>query len=277
MMTGEEAELKEQSNTSESREGNSNSERRDSLELARNIHEDDEEERPCSLNSQTAVTKERRSSHSSSPGSGRDTPEPDIESSLAYKSYTKSSRKRSKRYLPPDEPNEVNEWISEEVVSPESPALLRNKLLTAVVNQAEKDRKVIKDSEALESLLVDDLNSSSSSIQIGKFDESLQKKYYDDDTVFVSQNADKNCPVNNGRSASSLEDEKSTKSETSLLGCDNQQISAYKKGPKSAPGPVGVASRCTQTEWSWLEDMKRFDSLRSRLQHSTTPSDNVGG
>lgn len=278
MIRGEVAELKECSDASENRESCSSSEKRNAIDLARNVRESvEEEERPSSLKSPSAVTKEGHSSLSSFASSGSETPDGDIENSVAfsYDNRRKSSIKRTKRYLPPDEPNEVSNNGLLETINPESPGLLRNILLSAAVNEVEKDRSVNKDINAdleiPENLMLDDLCSSTSE----NAEEDSERENNEENGI--SQNTEKNTVEDEEfspfRKIYSRSD-KSAKSETCLLDGNNQRIVSYLKRPKSAP--VEVASICTQTEWSWLEDMKIFEKLRLQQKPTIRPANGTG-
>ena len=279
MIRGEMAELKECSDVSENRENCSSSEKRNAIDLARNVRESvEQEERPSSLKSPSAVTKEGHSSLSSFASSGSETPDGDIENSVAfsYDNRRKSSIKRTKRYLPPDEPNEVSNKGLLESINPESPGLLRNILLSAAVNEVEKDRSLNKDIDAdleiTENLMLDDLCSSTSE----NAEEDSERENNEENGI--SQNTEKNSVEDNeefspfGKILS--RSDKSAKSETCLLDGNNQRTVSYLKRPKSAP--VEVASICTQTEWSWLEDMKIFEKLRLQQKPSIRPANSTG-
>lgn len=247
-------EMREQSEATGSGDASSRSERRDIPEQP--------DERPSSIYLQhSVIRKGRRSSVSSLAGSGSDanTPDPEIENSLAYTCTSKSGRgslKRTKRSLPPDEPNEVHERIT---VGVDHPGQFRNKLLTAAVNDAEEEKKLLRD-HTPDSMKMNDSNSTVSSVDSTSMPE---METFDQDNA-----GEKNALVVNSRQPTpckqqSFMEDKTVKSESYLLTSNLQPADSFVLRAQSAP--VEVASICTQTEWSWIEDMRRCEQMKSEL------------
>jgi hypothetical protein len=254
-------EMKEQT---DARNASSSSGRRD-------IHEQPDE-RPSSMYlSQSAVHKDRLSMSSctaSSPtstNSDPNTPEPDIENSLAHTSAMKSRQgltKRAKRCLPPEEQNVVQERLS---TTAELPGLLRNKLLSAAVSHAEEERKLLRDHTPDSMKMDDESNSTRSSVNstttpdMESFDQqNLEGKISDNSR---SSTFDKNQSL--------YMEDKTAKSESYLLVRNVQQVDMQ----RAQSAPVEVASICTQTEWSWMEDMQKYEQLKSEMQSSKKVTD----
>ncbi|CAB4018525.1 Hypothetical predicted protein, partial [Paramuricea clavata] len=258
-------EMREQTDATDTRNASSNSERRD-------IHAQPDE-RPSSMYlRQSAIRKgrSRRSSLTSCGGSGSDTPEPEIEHSLAYTCTSDSRRgsiKRTKRVLPPDEPNEVHEQMT---VSADLPGLFRNKLLTAAV-KAEEDRKLLRD-HTPESMKMVCSNSTVSSVH---------STTMPDMESFELENIEEKIPsvdINSRPSTCEKEqllymEDKTVKSESCLLESNAQHVDSYVQRAQSAP--VEVSSICTQTEWSWIEDMQKYEQMKSEMQSSQKVDETV--
>ena len=289
--------MKEQTDATDTRNASNNSERRDFVP-------EQPDERPSSIVlQQSAIHRGRRSSLTSCGGSGSDlnTPDPDIENSLAYTSTSKSregSVKRTKKSLPPDEPNEVTERIA---VSVDLPGLFRNKLIAAALNHAEEERKVLRN-HTPDSMKMDDTNSTvstehstSTMHEMESFEEGNtgrrttsmpeMESFEQENTVrrttsmpemesFEQENMDEETPsidINSrpsthGKERSLVLEDKTVKSESCLLNIP--QVDSYVQRAQSAP--VEVASTCTQTEWSWIEDMKKYEQIKYEMQTDET-------
>ena len=254
-------EMKEQTDATDTRNTSSNSERRDT-------HEQPDERPSSKYLPQSAIHKGRRSSLASCPGSSSEpnTPDPDIENSLAFTSPSNSRRgslKRTKRSLPPDEPNEVPERITVEL-----PGLFRNKLLTAAINHAEEERKLLRD-HTPESMKMNDSNSSVSSPHSTNMPDN---ELFDmlENTEEKTPSLDNSRPSTYGEEKSYIQ-EKAVKSESCLLAKKIQQEDSDVQRAQSAP--VEVASICTQTEWSWIEDMKMYEQIKSEIHSSQSMRD----
>ena len=290
--------MKEQTDATDTRNASNNSERRDFVP-------EQPDERPSSIVlQQSAIHRGRRSSLTSCGGSGSDlnTPDPDIENSLAYTSTSKSregSVKRTKKSLPPDEPNEVTERIA---VSVDLPGLFRNKLIAAALNHAEEERKVLRN-HTPDSMKMDDTNSTvstehstSTMHEMESFEEgntgrhttsmpemesfeqenterrttstvpemeSFEQENMDEETPSIDINS---RPSTRGKERSLVLEDKTVKSESCLLNIP--QVDSYVQRAQSAP--VEVASTCTQTEWNWIEDMKKYEQIKSEMQTDET-------
>ena len=309
-------EMKEQTDATDTRNASNNSERRDFVP-------EQPDERPSSIVlQQSAIHRGRRSSLTSCGGSGSDlnTPDPDIENSLAYTSTSKSregSVKRTKKSLPPGEPNEVTERIA---VSVDLPGLFRNKLIAAALNHAEEERRVLRN-HTPDSMKMDDTNSSvstehststmhemesfeqdnterrtTSMPEMESFEqenterrttsmpemESFEQENTERQTTstmpemesFEQENMDEETPsidINSRPSTRGKErllvlEDKTVKSESCLLNIP--RVDSYVQRAQSAP--VEVTSTCTQTEWSWIEDMKKYEQMKSEMQTDET-------
>ena len=247
-------EMREQT---DARNASSSSERRD-------IHEQPDERPSSTYLHLSAVHKGLTSSLTSSGSAGSstsDTPEPVyIENSLAHTRGLKSREgsKRTKRCLPPEELNVVHERLS---VTEELPGLLRNKLLTAAVSHAEEDRKLLRDHTPDSMKMDDESNSTVSTVQsettpdMKSFDQENMEGEIGDNSRPAS------TPVKN---QSLFVDDKTVKSESYLLESNIRQVDVQ----RSQSAPLEVASICTQTEWSWMEDMQKYEQMKSEMQFS---------
>ena len=284
-------EMKEQTDATDTRNTSNNSERRD-------VHEQPDEKPSSVILQQSAIHRGRRSSLTSCGGSssGINTPDPDIENSVAYTSAKsrEGSVKRTKKSLPPGEPTEVTERVT---INVDLPGLFRNKLITAAINHAEEERKLLRN-HTPDSMKMDDSNSTVSSMHststmpdMESFGqehieekttmpdlESFEQENMEEETTlpnvesFGQENTDERTPsvdINSrpstlGKEQSLVLEDKTVKSESYLLNI--QQVNSYVQRAQSAP--VEVASICTQTEWSWIEDMKKYEQIKSEIQTS---------
>lgn len=254
MLTDDRArEMKEQTDATNTRNASSISERRDTHEQP--------EERPSSMYQSASYKDRQRSSLTSCAGSASDphTPDPEIESSLAYTCSSSSRRgsiKREKRDLPPDEPNVVHEPVT---LTADLPGLLRNKLLTAALSFADEEKKLLRD-HTPESMQMNDTNSTVSSVHspvmpgIGSIDQ--------------EENMEEKVPSMCSRVSipdheQLFMEDKSVRSESYLL----QYAERVNCGViRAQSAPVEVTSIHTQTDWSWMEDMQRYEQMKSEIE-----------
>ena len=255
-------EMREKTDATDTRNASRDSERRD-------IHEQPDE-RPSSIHHQGRLSSQLTSCAGSS-SETINTPDPDIENSLAYTCMSSSRRgslKRTKRHLPPEEPNEVHERIS---VSADLAGAFRNKLLTAAINHGEEEKKVLR-TYTPESMKMDDSNSSTSSVHSTTMPD--MELFEQENTEEKIHSVDINSrPSTAVKELSLYMEDKTVKSESYLLENNNhpQVDDSFVQRAQSAP--VEVASICTQTEWSWIEDMQKYEQMKSEIQSSQDVAD----
>lgn len=196
------------------------------------------------------------------------TGEPDIEKSLAYTNNrnTKAVVKRTKQTLPPGEVNVVEESTA---LTERVSGMFRNKFVGAALSRAEEERRMLH-SQTPESIMTVVSNSTLTSGNTDADNENLEKLQDLDEKMSPEMNS--GSSTINSTLLFSVKD-KTSLSETNMLHEKSMMTKVIDDVQRSNSAPVSFSSTCTQTEWSWIEDMKKYADMKSKEESSQTEFD----